>query len=336
MKFNAAILVECNQPLIVDRIALDRRLTAGQVLVKLSFSGICGKQVEEYLGKMGEDKFLPHLLGHEGYGEVVDFHSSVKKFVPGDKVVMHWVKGSGINSDTPEYIWEGKKINAGWITTFNEYAVISENRLTKLDAGVDGDVACLLGCAVTTGVGAVINEAHTRPYHSVAVIGCGGVGLNCISGARLINVQTIHGFDIGSKSYASSIKAGANAYFQVGDVGHDGVYDKVFITAPYGKAIEFASIICKNGGDIYVIGVPAPQEVASISALRLHRNIQFHGGNGGGIVPERDIPLYYSFHRNGLLDVKSGISKVVNLDQINEGIQALLDGKINGRQVIKF
>lgn len=336
MKFKAAILAECKKPLIIDEISLVNRLKAGQVLVKLEYSGICGKQVEEYLGKMGEDKFLPHLLGHEGYGEVVDFHSSVKRFKAGDKVVMHWVKGEGINSDTPEYIWGGRPLNAGWITTFNEFAVISENRLTLLDAGDDGDVACLLGCAVTTGVGAVINEASTRPYHSVAVIGCGGVGLNCLSGARLVNAQKIDAFDIGMRPLNSALASGAHQYFQVGSPDIKEAYDKVFVTAPYGKAIEYATEICRDGGDIYVIGVPAPTEFSQISALKLHRNVSIHGGNGGGIIPPRDIPLYFSFFKKGMLDVRGNISEVVDIFDINKSINELISGEVRGRHIIKF
>jgi S-(hydroxymethyl)glutathione dehydrogenase/alcohol dehydrogenase len=335
LKFEAAILVECKKPLEITTIELKKKLDLGQVLVELKYSGVCGKQVEEYLGKMGPDRFLPHLLGHEGYGIVVDKHPSVKKVNIGDQVVMHWVQGSGIQSNTPEYDLNGRVINAGWITTFNEYAVVSENRITPLVVDIKGDVACLLGCAITTGVGVVVNESNTRPHHKVAIIGCGGVGLNCISGSKLVNAQLIDVYDINPSLSLLAISYGADNFFEI-EKKQNYKYDKVFVTAPYANAIEFGVEICQNGGAVYVVGVPSPQEYASISALSLHRNVSIHGSSGGGIVPERDIPLYYNFYTKDLIKVNQGIEKIIKLSEINKTITAMINGSNVGRHVIKF
>ena len=128
----AAILVESKQPLVVDDIALPERLNFGQVLVKINYSGICGAQINEIDAVKGPDKFLPHLLGHEASGEVLEIGPGVTRFRVGDKVVLHWRPSSGFQSPTPKYKWGTKTINAGWVTTFNEQAVVSENRLTKI------------------------------------------------------------------------------------------------------------------------------------------------------------------------------------------------------------
>ena len=122
-KMKAAILVETKKPLKIAEIDLPDELKYGQVLVKIHYSGICGAQINEIEAAKGPDKFLPHLLGHEGSATVIEVGPGVKKVKPKDKVVMHWRQTDGIQSETPSYDWNGKKVNAGWVTTFNEYAV---------------------------------------------------------------------------------------------------------------------------------------------------------------------------------------------------------------------
>src|SRR5205085_1516008 len=103
------------------------------VLVRIEHSGICGKQIDEITGRQGEDRFIPHLLGHEGGGEVLEIGPGVKKVKPGDRVVMHWVKGSGIDSPPPRFSYKGQVLSAGWVTTFSSHTIASENRLTPVD-----------------------------------------------------------------------------------------------------------------------------------------------------------------------------------------------------------
>ena len=144
----AAILTEQRQPLVVDTIELPKSLEVGQVLVEVHCSGICGSQLGEIDGVKGDDRFLPHLMGHEGFGKVLEVGAGVRYVKRGDSVVLHWRPGAGIQSETPKYTWRGKPLNAGWVTTFNRHAVVSENR-TKVPADTNPDVA-LFGCAVTT------------------------------------------------------------------------------------------------------------------------------------------------------------------------------------------
>jgi len=334
IKFKAAILAENNQPLIIDRVEFEGPLKVGQVLVKVEYSGICGKQIEEITGKMGKDTFLPHLLGHEGFGEVIECGPGVTTVLRGNKVVMHWKKGAGIEAETPDYLWKGKKLNAGWITTFNEYAVVSENRLTIMPRENDGNLACLLGCAVTTGIGVVINEANTRPYHSIAVCGCGGIGLNCIFGAKAINAKRVFAFDIKEEARKLALECGADYAYPPNEYKYS--FDKVFVTATNSEAIEYAFEICKDDGEIFIVGVPAPDRIVNLNALNLHRNRSIHGSSGGGIVPERDIPAYYELHTKKIIDISKIISSTINLEHINDSINKMLNGNILGRHIIKF
>src|SRR5437870_13208808 len=119
MRFRAAILERLNAPLVLDEIEVPA-LDCGQVLVQVHCSGICGAQLGEISGVKGPDKFLPHLLGHEGGAVVVDVGPGVTQVKPGDHVVMHWRKGAGIHARPASYTWDGRKVNAGWVTTFQD------------------------------------------------------------------------------------------------------------------------------------------------------------------------------------------------------------------------
>src|SRR5258705_4491669 len=110
----AAILMEIKKPLVVAEVELPETLDVGQVLVKVHCSGICGSQLGEIDGAKGVDRFLPHLLGHEGSGTVVEVGPAVRHVKAGDKVVLHWRKGLGIEASPPQYQWNGKVVNAGW------------------------------------------------------------------------------------------------------------------------------------------------------------------------------------------------------------------------------
>ena len=188
MRFKAAILTELNKPLVIDELDIPV-LDVGQVLVKVHASGICGAQIGEISGAKGLDKWLPHLLGHEGGAEVLETGLGVTQVKPGDHVVMHWRKGQGIEAKPPRYKWgwmpPNGSVGGGWVTTFNEMAVVSENRLTPIPKDISFDVAALMGCAVTTALGMVNNEAKIMIGESVAVAGAGGVGLNVIQAAFL-------------------------------------------------------------------------------------------------------------------------------------------------------
>src|SRR3990167_9428307 len=155
--FRAAVLFNLKQPLEILEV-LTPKLLSGQVLVKIFFAGLCHSQLMEVMGERGHDEYLPHMLGHEGVGEVVDIGKNVEKVKPGDHVVLSWIKGKGANINSTQYrTSDGKEINAGAITTFSEYAIVSENRCVKLPAEIPFNIGALLGCAIPTGAGILFN-----------------------------------------------------------------------------------------------------------------------------------------------------------------------------------
>ena len=172
----AAILTGQKQPLAIGEVRLPGRLEYGQVLVKIFYSGVCGSQIGEIDGVKGEDRYLPHLLGHEASGEVLGTGPGVKTVTHGSRVVLHWMQGAGVQADPPSYEWRGTKLNAGWITTFNEYAIVSENRVTQIPDDFDMEIAALFGCAVTTGLGVIANNAELKTGESIVVFGAGRRG----------------------------------------------------------------------------------------------------------------------------------------------------------------
>ena len=199
----AAILVESGSPLIIDEITLPSELGAGQVLVEVITSGICGAQINEIDAVKGPDKFLPHLLGHEGFARVLEIGPGVTTVLPDDFVIMHWRPCSGIQAKPALYEWQGKRLNAGWVTTFNNHGVVSENRVTKILPGAHKkNLLPLLGCALTTALGVLENDAKVNFRDSILVFGSGGVGLALIKIFIVVPVAHVGAdVDVGVKVY---------------------------------------------------------------------------------------------------------------------------------------
>jgi len=344
LSFKAAILEQNHAPLTIDEVTFTGPLQVGQILVKMCTSGICGKQLEEIDGSRGQDPFLPHMLGHEGSGIVLDVGPGVRKVAVGDLVVLHWVKGSGIDASPPLYSRGEMRVNAGWVTTFNEYAVVSENRITKLPENADLDIACLLGCAVTTGIGVILNEAAVRPGESVCIFGCGGVGLSAIQGACLVNAYPIIAVDKEIRNLELAAAMGATHLIntslsevisEVREITHHKLCNYVILTATQPQAIQDAIECAAIPGDVIFVGVPAAEAVISVNPFAIHCQRTLRGSFGGGIVPDRDIPRYYDLHLRGLLKMDALIGKKVFFAEINQGIAALRTG-LAGRCIIKF
>lgn len=340
----AAILVEQRKPLVVTDVELPRTLAAGQILVRIHFSGICGSQLGEIDGAKGEDRFLPHLLGHEGSGTVVEVGAGVRHMKPGDKVVLHWRKGLGIESATPEYVWSGRKLNAGWVTTFNEYAVVSENRVTTIPADSDMEVAALFGCAVTTGFGVVQNNAKVKIGDSVVVYGAGGIGLNIVQAAALAGAYPILAVDLHDGKLEMARMMGAthsiNASSQdpaqsittvVGKGGVDVFIDNTGLPS----VIELGYQLTKPQGRVTLVGVPAKGSNVSLFSLPLHFGKRISGSHGGEAVPHEDIPRYHALYRQGRIKLKELLTDRFSLDEINAAIAGLRKGSIRGRCLVR-
>jgi S-(hydroxymethyl)glutathione dehydrogenase/alcohol dehydrogenase len=341
----AAILVELNQPLVIDEIGLPQALEPGQVLVRIHYSGICGSQLGEIDGAKGEDKYLPHLLGHEGSGVVQAVGPAVRFVKPGDRVVLHWRKSQGIEAVPPKYSWRGKPLNAGWVTTFNQHAIVSENRLTCIDESVDMQVAALYGCAVTTGFGVAENNARIRLGESVVVFGAGGVGLNIIQAAALLSAYPIVAVDLhdsrlelaqrlGATHAVNSAKVDAKAALAriVGTQGVDVFVDNTGQPA----IIELGYELTRAQGRVVLVGVPRKGRTINIYSLPLHFGKTISGSHGGEAVPHLDIPRYQKLLDAGRMQLQPLITDLFGLEQINDAIAGMRHGTIAGRCLVNM
>lgn len=344
MKTRAAILVEQKKPLVIEEVEVPP-LKLGQVLVKVLASGICGSQIGEINGVKGPDRFLPHLLGHEGCGEVLEAGEGVRSVKPGDRVVLHWRKGTGLESVTPVYESRIGRVNAGWVTTFNEHAIVSENRLTKVPAGFDVEAAALFGCAVTTAFGVVTNNAQVAIGQSVVVFGAGGIGLSIVQGASLAGANPIVAVDLFDNrlELARSLGAthavnswGADPSEEITKiVGNDGA-DVVIDNTGNVEVITLASRLTGPRGRTVLVGVPPKGSTAAISTLPLHFEKRLVGSHGGECRPEADIPRYVRLVEDGRLSLADVVGRRYGLDEINVAIDDMTSGRIAGRAIIRM
>ena len=338
----AAILVESKKPLVVNEVKLPDELQFGQVLVNVHYSGICGAQINEIDAVKGSDKFLPHLLGHEGSGVVQKIGPGVSTVKKDDHVVLHWRPSKGIQSPTPIYNWNGKKVNAGWVTTFNEQAIISENRLTVIPDDFDMRLAPLFGCAVTTAFGVVNNDARIKVGQSVVIFGIGGVGLNIAQAASMVSAHPIVGVDllkhklqVGEKFGLTHVIVGGNV--KVSDeiraiVGSQGA-DVVIETTGNSRVIEQAYELTNPDGKTILVGVPNKGDNISIYSLPLHFNKILTGSHGGDAVPDLEIPRYIRLMEAGKMTLEGLITHEFSLDEINAALDLFRSGDA-GRMLI--
>ena len=337
-----ALVLEGRKKLNIRNIIYKGPLKKNQVLVKIHYSGICGKQVEEYNFNMGKDKFIPHLLGHEGSGKVVAVSSNVKHVRLGDKVVMHWMKNSFINeSNTPNFFYKenNKKINAGWITTFSEFSVVSSDRLTKINKNSNLKIACLMGCCVTTGIGTVYNQSNIKTQDRALVVGAGGVGLSVIIGLKTKKIKFICAYDRNAKNLYKAKVLGANLCLNSRQKFNSKLkrFSKIFIATGSKSAILDAIKLADTNSDLYFIGVPQPNTNIQIDALQIHHGKNFHSSCGGEMLPMKLIPKCMKLYKLNPRPFERLVINEVTLNETRGYIKKMAVGEENhGRNLIKF
>ena len=336
MKTPAAILVEQHKPLVLDEVEVPAP-AVGQVLVQLKTSRICGSQIGEIDGVKGPDRFLPHLLGHEGGGVVLEVGPEVTHVKPGDHVVLHWRPGAGLQVRPPLYRWRDKPLNAGWLTTFNALAVVVENRVTRIPKDLDMEIAPLLADTLTTGFGIINNDAKVKIGESVVIFGCGGIGLGALLAARLAGAHPIVGVDIFDHKLEKARETGATHTINskntdvvaavreiVGPAGADVVIDG---TGSPG-VIETCYELTARDGRCILFGVMGQDKRVSIHTLPLHFGKVLTGSEGGGSKPHIDIPRQVRMIQEGRFNPRGFISHRTQLEEINETIAKMRAGEV--------
>jgi S-(hydroxymethyl)glutathione dehydrogenase/alcohol dehydrogenase len=336
LKTPAAILVEQRKPLVIDEVEVPL-LKRGQVLVEIHATRVCGSQIGEIDGVKGPDKFLPHLLGHEAGAIVLEIGPEVTHVAPGDRVVCHWRPGAGIDAGGSVYDWNGTKVNAGPITTFQKCAVISENRLTKVPPDTDFELCCLLADTLTTGFGIINNDARVQAGESVVIFGVGGIGLGVVLGAKLAGAKPIIGVDLHDHKLAKAAEYGLthqinasreNATERVKEI-LAGLADVTIDGTGNPKVIETAYDLAKlRGGRCVLFGVMPHDQRVSIHTLPLHFGRILTGSEGGQSHPDRDIPAILQKLAAAGLDLSGFVSHRGTLDALPEVMQGMRDGEV--------
>ncbi|WP_145596242.1 MDR/zinc-dependent alcohol dehydrogenase-like family protein [Candidatus Pelagibacter sp. FZCC0015] len=346
--FKAAILTQLKKKLLISNIKFNDKLNRGQVLIKMYYSGICGSQIGEINGVKGKDNFLPHLLGHEGTGIIINKNKYVKKFKIGDRVILHWQKGEGYDSCCPTYFKGKKKINAGKVTTFNEFAVVSENRITRMPKGISEKQAVIFGCALTTGFGAVVYDAKVKKKKSILIFGAGGIGMSLIQILSLMKPKKIIIVDsnINKKKIIKKFKQKDFVLFKNNDLiklkekilnkNKGNCFDYVFDTTGNGRIIELGLDLMLKKSKLILLGVQNFKEKISFNTLQVVLGKKIIGSTGGNVNPTKDIPLIYKLIKKNNINLNNFYNKIFKLSEINKAIKYMSQKKSYGRILIKF
>ncbi len=344
-KFKAAVLFRQKKPLKIIELPLPKKLERGQLLIKIYYSGICGSQIGEIDGVKGKDKYLPHLLGHEGSGKIIKVGKDVKRVKVGDEVIFHWKKNFGINASTPTFRYKDISINSGNITSFSEFSIISENRVTKVKNLAKNKISALFGCCLLTGFGVVKNDLKIKPNDKVAIFGVGGLGLANVVYLKKIKPKLLVVLDINEKKLTKAVTLGADKKLNVLNLKKKKIVDflkknnvnKIIENTGIIKNIESAYEGVTDKGKICLVGVPKFDKKVRIHTLPIHFGKKLIGCHGGTNNPEKDINHYIRiFKKNNFKDLKPLISKVGKLKNINTAISDIRSSKIDGRYVMKL
>ena len=331
----AAYLQELRQELVVGDF-VPPRLIRGQVLVEVEYSGICRSQLMEISGSRGPDRWLPHLLGHEACGTVVEVSPGVRKVSPGDAVILSWIKGEGLEAPGARYECEGMAIHSGSVTTFSNYSIVAENRVTPKPNGLAPDVAVLFGCPLLTGAGMVLNEIQPSKASSLVVIGLGGVGISALLAAVALGVEKIIAIDASDEKLELAKRCGAHHAFNPQSVGAvefvqdmtDGGADSCVEAAGSTDTIELGFGLIRDGGSLVFASHPPDGQLISLPPHDLIRGKSIAGSWGGSCRLDRDVPRIYELIKDRTDLLQSLLCDRYALDDINSAIADLASGRV--------
>jgi Zn-dependent alcohol dehydrogenase len=361
MDVKAALCRAFGEPLVVEEVRL-RAPAGSEVEVEIAACAVCHSDIHFIEGAWGGR--LPAIYGHEAAGIVRRVGSAATRVGPGDHVAVtllracgrcrYCVEGNGhlcettfpLDRETPLSDADGKPIAQGLRTAaFAEMALVDESQVVTLPAAIGFDAACLLSCGVLTGFGAVVNTAKVPFGASVAIIGAGGVGLNCVQGAALSGAQPVIAIDLADEKLAAARRFGASDGLNAGDselveklrglTGGRGA-DYVFVSVGSTGAMKQGLSLLANGGALVVVGMPPSGAMAEYEPVDLaYRGQRILGSRMGSARLSVDLPRLVDAYLAGRLKLDELISGSYPLARINEAIDAARGGKAL-RNVIVF
>ena len=369
MKSRAAVAFEAAKPLAIEEVDVAAP-KAGEVMVKIVATGVCHTDAYTLSGKDPEGLF-PCILGHEGGGIVVEVGPGVTSVKEGDHVIplytpecgkceycksgktnlcqaIRTTQGKGVMPDgTSRFSLNGKPIlHYMGTSTFSEYTVMPEIAVAKISPNAPLDKVCLLGCGITTGIGAVLNTAKVEPGSTVAVFGLGGIGLSVIQGAVLAKASRIIGVDLNPAKFEMAKALGATDFVNPADYDRpiqevlveltNGGVDYSFECIGNTKVMRSALECCHKGwGESTIIGVAGSGEEICTRPFQLVTGRVWRGSAFGGVKGRSQLPGYVERYMGGEIKVDEMITEVLPLEDINKAFDLLHEGKVI-RSVIRF
>jgi alcohol dehydrogenase len=331
----------------------------GEVLIRVEAAGLCHSDLSVIDGN--RPRPLPMVLGHEAAGVVEAIGPGVDDLVPGDHVVCVFVPSCGIcpacAEGRPALCEPGAAANGAGVllsgqrrlfrfelplnhhlgvSGFAEYATVSRRSLIKVDRELSFEHAALFGCAVLTGVGAVVNSARVAPGSSVAIIGLGGVGIAALLGAKAAGAERIIAVDLSREKLDLALALGATDAFEanadaasaIREATRGGVEQAIELAGSV-AALQLAYAITRRGGAVTTGGLPAPNAVLQLPALSIVAEEKtIRGSYLGSSIPSRDIPRFIRLFKRGLLPVDKLLSARFGLGDINRGFDQLREGRL--------
>ena len=333
-----------------------------QVVVKEFASGVCHSQLHQ----MHRPRESPVILGHEATGVVLKAGSAVTHVKEGDTVLVTWVPRNAEAASGPPLtaqlqVSDGLAVSEN-VFTWADHTLCDEQYVVKVDPGIRKDVTAIIGCAVMTGAGAVINTANVQPGESVVIFGVGGVGLSAVVGAKIAGADPIIAVDLDDEKLAFAKAFGAThginasqvdpieaihamttqadqfTIFKAPVTGADYAFDCIGIRTTMEQIVP----ACRSGhfgaapgGTAVLVGVPStPVELNALDVLLNEK--QFIGSIGGSCAPDRDFPRFLEWYDNGALDLDQMVTARYPLERINDATDALQAGEIKGRAILEF
>lgn len=349
MKSKAAIQTGPEEPLTLAEIEIPNP-TDDQVLVKLFSSGICHSQLHQ-MDNPGLAR--PLLLGHEGTGVVTGIGDNVSHVKEGDHVIVTWVPRTPIagRPAVPHsgITYQGVPVN-GNVYTWGEDVLVRSNYVVSISKDHPKDISCIVGCAVLTGAGAVLHTAQVRPGQSVAVFGCGGIGLCSIRMAAILEAYPIIAVDLQDDKLQLAREFGAThiinsskmdpieAIQEITRGGVDYAFDAIGVPATNEQILPSTKAggpgADNHGGTAVLIGLPGGD--VTINTRLFVTGQRRYIGSLGATYPDKDFPMFLQWYEEGKFPLDRLITKRYNLNDINEACDSLKSGDILGRSIIEF
>ena len=310
----------------------------------MAYSGICRSQLNEIKGFKGHDPYLPHTLGHEGSGVVLEVGPGVTKVVPGDHVVLSWLKASGIEAGGSRYTSSQGTVNSGPISTLLHVAVVSENRLIPISQTLPLRLAALLGCAIPTGAGIVFHQLQVARGDSCAIFGVGGIGLSALIAARFLGASPLIAIDVSEEKLNRAKLLGAthginsgreDPIAQIREITRGEGAQKVMECVGKSDAMEMAFQATSTKGICVIAGNLPKGTKMQIDPFDLISGKKIIGSWGGATHMDRDISSYIEMVFDQQTALEQLITHETELSEINTLFQLLEEGKL-GRGLIRF